>query len=105
MKAPLLPKGHEGKNRPNTTTAHSQAIYLQSLVIKATFEEGLKPAEVSGLVRAWCDVNEERRKLAMRPLPRSIDVSKLAKRGRRQAPPAPAEPAEPGPGAPPVTPE
>ena len=58
----------------------------------------LKAAELSGLARAWCDCNEELRKMNMRPLPRSVDVSKL-KRGRSKAGaqddnPTEADPAE-----------
>ena len=57
----------------------------------------LKPLELCGVARAWCDVNEERRKLKMQPLPRSVDVSKLPVRGRgRRASAVPSGPVEPG---------
>lgn len=70
-----------------------QAIRLQQIVFDAANEPKLKPAELSGLVRAWADLNEERRKLRMQPLPKSVDVSKLQKRGRGKS--QASEPAEP----------
>ncbi len=94
MKAALLPPELPSKARPRSSRAAVQALYLQNLIIETTGEE-LKPAELSGLARAWCDLQEERRKLAMRPLPRPVDVSKLPRRGSRSR--SAAAPAEPGP--------
>jgi hypothetical protein len=95
---PIPPK----RTRPKFAAPVTQVKQLQAIVFKQGLEEGLNPRDRAGLARAWCDLNEEARKLSMKPLPRSIDVSKLAKRGRRQAPQAPAEPAEPGPVSPPI---
>jgi len=56
-----------------------------------------KPLERAQVVRAWCDLNEEIRKLAMRAVPKPIDTTKHGATGRRsrstQA--APVEPVEP----------
>ena len=57
-------------------------------------QKDVKPGERAAIARAWCDLNEERRKLTMRPLPRSIDTTKLVRRGRG-ASQRPAEPVEP----------
>ena len=57
------------------------------------------------IARSWCDVNEERRKLAMKPLPRPIDTIKYPagraprQRGSRASQAAPVEPTEPETGA------
>jgi hypothetical protein len=97
----------DSQNPPAGHLRHSnslqQAVVVQRIVFNSLNEPNLKPAEVSGLARAWCDVNEERRKLRMQPLPRSIDVSKLPKRrggGRASAAPGPVEPER----APPIPP-
>lgn len=86
-----------------------QAVVVQRIVFESLNERNLKPAEVSGLARAWCDVNEERRKLRMQPLPRSVDVSKLpGRRGSRgpraAAPTGPVEPVAPAKADPPACP-
>jgi hypothetical protein len=75
------------------SNAIQQRIEVQRIVFETIKREGLKPAEVSGLARAWCDVNEEGRKQRMQPLPKSVDVSRLPKRGRRSTA-QPQEPAE-----------
>lgn len=97
LPAPAL-KGSP-KTRPKMSAPAAQARALQKIVMDTVENANLKPAELSGLVRAWCDINEERRKLKMQPLPRSIDVSKLTKRGRGRgrADSQLAEPVEPGP--------
>lgn len=84
------------KSRPRHSNGIQQSVVIQRIVFEKLKEAGLKAAELSGLARAWCDVNEEKRKLAMRPLPRSIDVSKLAKRGRKSTAAPAEEPSEPG---------
>jgi hypothetical protein len=96
MKAALLPVVLPSKARPKSSQASIQAKYLQDLIVETTQGE-LKPAELSGLARAWCDLQEERRKLAMRPLPRPIDTTKIPKRGSRSRAAAPVaiEPTEP----------
>ena len=96
MKAQLLPATHRNKSRPSNSTAASQAVYLQSLVIQTTFRDDLKPGDVAGLTRAWCDVSKERRAITMKPSPRPVDVSKL-KRGRGKAGAQDDEPTEAGP--------
>lgn len=84
------------KSRPRHQKAIVQALRLQQIVFDVVSNK-LKPQEIAGLARAWCDLNEERRKLAMRPLPRPVDTTKLPRRGSRSkaAQFAPQEPAEP----------
>jgi hypothetical protein len=92
--ASVLPDEPISKTRPVNSRAAVQAVYLQNLIIKTT-EDKLKPGELSGLARAWCDLQEERRKLAMRPLPRPVDTTKLPKRGSRRNAQVMSEPVEP----------
>lgn len=84
-----------------TSTAHAQAVEIQRLLAVDALDakDGKTRAFIA---RAWCDVNEERRKLAMRPVPRPVDVTKLQRRGRgpgSRSSAAPAEPVEPGAGS------
>lgn len=85
------------KSRPYQSNAATQGVQIQRILWQSLKGADHKPAELAALARAWCDVNEERRKLAMRALPKSVDVSKVARRGKGRSAPAPAEPVEPGP--------
>jgi hypothetical protein len=55
----------------------------------------LKPIVRAGLARAFCELEEMKRKIAMRPLPKPIDVSKPKQ--SRAKPDAPASFQEPDP--------
>ena len=79
----------------NVANSIQQAVEVQRILWQALKKPNVKPALLAGLARAWCDVNEERRKLRMQPLPKSVDVSKLPRRGRKAQAQA-AEPSEPG---------
>ena len=59
-------------------------------------EDGTDKSERARLALAWERLEERKRVLKQIPLPRSIDVSKLAKRGSRKATAPVEEPAEPG---------
>lgn len=72
-----------------------QCIVVQRIVYETITKPELKPAEVSGLARAWCDVDIIRRQQRMQPNPKAMDVTKLPKRGRAKA--QTAEPSEPKP--------
>jgi hypothetical protein len=77
-----------------TSTAHAQGVEIRRLLAKDVMEapDGKTRAFIA---RSWCDVNEEVRKLAMRPVPRPIDTTKLPKRGARRAAAGSSEPVEP----------
>jgi len=81
-KARNAPSAISPKTRPHYSKASAQAVEIQRLLAEdaVNAKDGKERAFIA---RAWCDVNEERRKLAMRPLPKPVDVSKLPKRGRR----------------------
>ncbi len=98
------PKPKSPKTRPMRAKAMTQLLELQQQAHEAALDPDTPIKDRSALMRAWCDLQEEKRKLLMRPLPKSIDVSKLGKGKRKaQAGPAYQEPGpnqapEPGPG-------
>jgi len=91
---PKRPPCRRGQKKP--PSARQQAVAMQKLLAQDAHE--LKdPVKRAVVARAWCDLNEEVRKLAMRPLPRPVDTTKLPRRGSRSkaAQIAPQEPTEP----------
>lgn len=92
----VAPPFRSPKTRPMYSSAKRQAIEIQRLLHKDA-KALTDPVKRAVVARAWCDLNEEVRKLAMRPLPRPVDTTKLPRRGSRSkaAQIAPQEPAEP----------
>lgn len=93
--APSKDSPRPSKARPHHSNNIVQAVRIQRIVFETVRDQKLKPAELAGLARAWCDVNEERRKLSMKPLPKSVDTSKLTKGRRSGLASTPSEPTEP----------
>ena len=58
------------------------AVALQRLMLKDAENPELKPIIRAGLARAYAELEEMKRKIAMRPLPKAIDVSKERKARR-----------------------
>src|SRR5258708_36288120 len=83
------------KTRPHYSKASAQVIQLQRMIMEMTQTAKLKPGKLSGLARARCDVQEERRKLALRPLPKPVDVEKMKGRRARRRSCEPIGPSEP----------
>lgn len=70
-------KGHaKGK------TALGQAIELQRLLFQAAQKDAIRPAELSGVSRAFVELEECKRKLRMRPLPKAVDVTQLKRKSK-----------------------
>jgi hypothetical protein len=67
---PIAPAGM--KRRPSPM---SQILDLQAQLKNDALDAETTPAVRAQIARAWCDLQEERRKLQMRPLPKPIDVS------------------------------
>jgi len=63
------------RGKPRHSRAFTQAKQLQDLLFDDAFKDGVKPLERSSLARVWCELEETKRKLRMRPLPKSVDVS------------------------------
>ncbi len=77
------------KTRPIYSTAYANALQLQRLLVEDAQDPELKPLIRAGIARAFCELEECKRKLKMRPLPKPVDVSKLGK-GKRKAQSGPA---------------
>jgi len=60
------------KTRPMQSTAYSQAKHLQSLLLNDADIPDLKPITRAAIARAFCELEECKRKLKMKPLPGSL---------------------------------
>lgn len=88
MQVSLLPSHFSPKSKPKNPRCIVQVAYLQNLIVNAIRDgEQMKPLELASLARAWCDLNEERRKLKMKPLPKSVDASTFGKRKKKPVEP------------------
>lgn len=67
------------RTRPDRTAALTQALRIQKLLYNDTLAAS-DPKVRAFLTRSWCDVNEEIRKLKMKPLPKSVDATKAKRR-------------------------
>jgi hypothetical protein len=80
-------------------TALRDAVDLQALLIRDAKSEEVTPAQRAQIARSWCDLEEAKRKLKMRPLPGSLKPS--APRPKRKTvasgPIEPEQPAAPQP--------
>ena len=63
------------KTRPIHSTAYQNALRLQRLLMRDAEQAELKPIIRAGIARAFCELEETKRKLKMRPLPKAIDVA------------------------------
>ena len=89
------------RTRPIRAKAATQAFDLQELLYKAAHQEDIKPVVLAQVARAWCEVQDTKRVIQMKPAPKPIDVSGV--NGKRQRRPGPGarsfvEPERPTPG-------
>lgn len=65
-------------------TPYNEAVELQDIALRDCRDAKTPPHIRAALMRAWCDLEERKRILRMKPLPKSVDVSyrKPAKRPR-----------------------
>lgn len=77
MPAPVHPSLRSSKTRPHYTRAIVQALALQRVVLDGALDGKPKPLELASLARVWCELEEAKRKLRMKPLPKAVDVSHL----------------------------
>lgn len=69
-----------------TTKPYRHAVELQELIMNDARDPDLKAGERAMLARAFCDLEETKRRLKMKPLPKSVDTTKLSKQGKRAQP-------------------
>ena len=67
---------------PRFKTAYAQATELQKLLMERARTGDEKSLVLAGIARAFCELEETKRKLKMRPLPKSVDVTKTPKVSR-----------------------
>lgn len=84
------------RTRPKVPTALTQARQMQDVLFKGALDPDIKPLERSSLARVWCELEETKRKLRMKPLPKAIDVQVKSGPGSRKRK-AQASFEEPGP--------
>lgn len=70
MPCPMPVNGHL-----NHSNAYQNALELQRLLLGASKDPTIKPVTLAALSRAFCELEETKRKLKMRPLPKAIDVT------------------------------
>lgn len=61
----------------NHKNSYQQAMELQRLILNDAKDPTLKPVIRAALARAFCELEETKRKIKMRPLPKAIDVQKV----------------------------
>jgi len=69
--------------RSHHSNSYQQSVQLQRLLVAASQKESIRPAELSGVARAFCELEECKRKLKMKPLPKAVDVNYKGKRGKQ----------------------
>jgi hypothetical protein len=87
--------GNTARNgKTNPPSPFKQARRLQQIAMRDCEDPKVKPHIRAALMRAWCDLEERVRVLKMKPLPKPVDVTKLAEQRRAaRAARAPHEPA------------
>jgi hypothetical protein len=78
--------GHEVRHAASRKTAYSNAVNLQQLVLSDAQAAEVKPGLRARLVDAFIQLEELKRKLKMRPLPKPIDVSHKKAKSRPTGP-------------------
>ena len=83
---PLLPANAGPKSRPNCSTAYSQAVAMQHVLLADALKPETPPRERAQVARAWCELEERKRILKMKPKPRDVEVANAKQRRRRPQP-------------------
>jgi hypothetical protein len=81
---PPTGNGTHPRTRPKISRAFSQAKRLQELLMADAETPDLKPLIRAGIARAFCELEETKRKLQMRPLPKPIDTEALKRRKEKK---------------------
>ena len=64
------------------TKPYRDAVAIQKVIMLRIESGEVDDKTLAALARAMCDLEESKRKLKMKPLPKSVDVSKHVSRGR-----------------------
>ena len=77
--APLLPPNAGPKSRPKCSTAFSQAVAIQRVLLADALSPETTASARAQVARAWEVLEERKRILRMKPKPKDVDVSARAK--------------------------
>jgi hypothetical protein len=69
--------GHEPTNGGARKSPYQQAVELQRVIYNAATAKRVKPAALSSLARAWCDLEERKRILKMKFRPGDLRAADL----------------------------
>lgn len=81
------PKGH-----PRRPKAYNQALEIQRFLFQDATNPKTSPRDRAMVAGAWEKLEERKRILKMKPLPKSVDVTKTTKLGRAKKSPEPLDP-------------
>lgn len=89
--------GHLARKATSARSSYCQAVKLQQLIIRDAVDHGeviqstdknlratAKPTDLAALARAWCDLEETKRKLKMKPLPGSLRPTEAKRRPAKE---------------------
>lgn len=85
-----VPEAKKKRNRPGNSSAIRQALELQALLMADARNPETTATCRTQIARAFCECEETKRKLKMRPLPGSLKPE--PKHKRKPSPIAPSEP-------------
>lgn len=76
------------KTRPQRAKPVTQAIVLQQLLYDAAHKTEVAPAALAQVARAWCELEDTKRDIQMKPRPKPVDVAALDLAKRKRSAPA-----------------
>lgn len=82
--APLLPPNAGPKSRPNCSTAFSQAVAMQRMLLADALSPKTPARERAQVARAWKDLEEQKRILRMKPAPKAVDANEYKERQKKR---------------------
>jgi hypothetical protein len=75
------------KTRPQRAKPVIQAIKLQDILFKIAHSGEITPAALAQVARAWCELEDTKRDIQMKPRPKPVDVAQMeAAKAKRKAP-------------------
>lgn len=74
------------KTRPQRAKPVTQAYALQDILFVAAHSEDITPSALAQVARAWCELEDTKRDIQMKPRPKPVDVAELARSKHRKQP-------------------
>lgn len=73
------------KTRPQRAKPVTQAIVLQQILYDAANAKAIAPTALAQVARAWCELEDTKRDIQMKPRPKPIDVAQMHAAKRKPA--------------------